>query len=455
MKKLLLFAIMALSINAFAQNKTTDFYFQHHYSISTEYLLGKIHRTECKTSNSHSEMNPGQDIKHQTPQLPSLIQIYDSIYDWQWDNLNLEWKIKSRSINIIYDANNNLTEGIWQDWGGNTWQNSSKYTNTYDVNNNLTSELYQGWNGSDWVDLYKFTYTYDANNNVTSNKYEISNGMALENFRQYTYTYDVNNNRTSGLMQMWNGSTWVNSSLYTYTYDANNYPTVYLLQNWNGNSWENYFQSIYSYDANNILTSLLRQSWNVYIWEDLYLSTFTYDANNNQIKEFIQDWNGNIWKNFWQDTTIYDANNNPINYLSQYWISNSWVNSYQIAFTYDANNFTQSEVLKWWNESGTSIESGDSTYYYFHTVLGLNDWTVQEGNITVYPNPTNGKFTISSNSTISSIEIYNLLGELIRSNFTFNQQTSTEIDLSKESKGLYFAKMKVGTKVYARKIIVQ
>ena len=51
---------------------------------------------------------------------------------------------------------------------------------------------------------------------------------------------------------------------------------------------------------------------------------------------------------------------------------------------------------------------------------------IQEGNITVYPNPSSGKFTISSNNIISSIEIYNLLGEQIYSDFTNNRQTSKE-----------------------------
>jgi hypothetical protein len=121
---------------------------------------------------------------------------------------------------------------------------------------------------------------------------------------------------------------------------------------------------------------------------------------------------------------------------------------------YDANNFLKSNSFKDWNLDGT-ITYGDSTYYYFHTVLGINGLKLQDACITVYPNPTSGKFTISSKNNISSMEIYNLLGELIDSDFNINGKTSNEIDLSSHCKGIYILNIYSGGKIYNCKIVVQ
>jgi hypothetical protein len=61
---------------------------------------------------------------------------------------------------------------------------------------------------------------------------------------------------------------------------------------------------------------------------------------------------------------------------------------------------------------------------------------MQEEGIAVYPNPTSGRFTISSKSGINPAEIYDLQGERIYSDFKCNGRTSDEIDLSSHIKGI-------------------
>jgi len=78
----------------------------------------------------------------------------------------------------------------------------------------------------------------------------------------------------------------------------------------------------------------------------------------------------------------------------------------------------------------------------------------EETKIKVFPNPTNGIVTING-SNLSSIEIYNLIGEKIYNQSNLKQQTSNEIDLSKSQKGIYFVKIYDGIKMYSQKIIVQ
>jgi N-acetylneuraminic acid mutarotase len=60
-------------------------------------------------------------------------------------------------------------------------------------------------------------------------------------------------------------------------------------------------------------------------------------------------------------------------------------------------------------------------------------------NISVYPNPTTGKFSIESSEKLSSIAVMNLLGQSVHSvNSPFAQFS---IDLSDQPKGIYFVEM--------------
>jgi hypothetical protein len=81
---------------------------------------------------------------------------------------------------------------------------------------------------------------------------------------------------------------------------------------------------------------------------------------------------------------------------------------------------------------------------------------INPGNsINIYPDPNNGKFTISSTSEINSIEIYNMQGVRIYSDLQLNQQSSVEIDVSDCAKGIYFIRFSEGPNNYTSKIINQ
>jgi uncharacterized repeat protein (TIGR03803 family) len=75
--------------------------------------------------------------------------------------------------------------------------------------------------------------------------------------------------------------------------------------------------------------------------------------------------------------------------------------------------------------------------YGLNTGVGENNFSPI---ISIYPNPTTGMFTVFSSSLQQSqIEIYNILGKIIyKSTIT---DSKSEIDLTKESKGIYFVKL--------------
>jgi len=88
---------------------------------------------------------------------------------------------------------------------------------------------------------------------------------------------------------------------------------------------------------------------------------------------------------------------------------------------------------------------------------GINEIATNEG-FSIYPNPTNGIFTIQLGikNYESGIRIRNVLGQLIyEENIKTSSGTTTkDIDLSHEPSGIYFLELLVGDKTYNRKIVV-
>jgi hypothetical protein len=96
------------------------------------------------------------------------------------------------------------------------------------------------------------------------------------------------------------------------------------------------------------------------------------------------------------------------------------------------------------------------------TGVGINELENSKSNISVYPNPSNGKCTVQSKSDhgyFGTLAVYNVLGEKI---YTANLSGQSgmdkpfNIDLSTEKKGIYFIEIQSeGQPISRGKIILQ
>ena len=91
-----------------------------------------------------------------------------------------------------------------------------------------------------------------------------------------------------------------------------------------------------------------------------------------------------------------------------------------------------------------------TVFKYQYYVNGIAENNAGAG-FNVYPNPGSGKFLISSNRDISSIEIYNSMGKKVFQ----SKNPHKEIDISNQTKGIYFIKIYNGQTVLAKKIVIQ
>jgi Secretion system C-terminal sorting domain len=415
---------LALSFNAFTQIKRQPSINPVPTSKITEYSQHGVGNEGWRMTGIPSEKNHGKIFERHIPEHDSLIQVYDSIF-YTYFRYNEGFSF-DKLVNIVYDANNNITGVLeFHKTNGSAWDNGTQYAYAYDAGNNLISELDQNQEGGKWVNFYQRIYTYDAKNNLINELDQNRESGKWVNYYMGTYSYDADNNCKSALEQYWRGGKWENSYLGTYTYDGYNNLIYELYHIADGNSWINSSQRTNNFDVNNNMTSTTDQEWYDDTWVNSTLQTYTYDINHNLSVEFYQSWQNGEWSNA-------DRGN---------------------FYSYDENNFLLKETHKQWNADSV-VFLYDLAKYFFHTVYtGISD--IESTNITVYPNPSNGKFIIKSNGGISSIEIYNVTGKRIYSDFKFSKQTSNEIDLSNCTKGIYFLRISAVAGNYTSKIIIQ
>ena len=97
-------------------------------------------------------------------------------------------------------------------------------------------------------------------------------------------------------------------------------------------------------------------------------------------------------------------------------------------------------------------ENADTLTFIYNSTLGIFD-NESINNVAVYPNPTNGDFTINNIAPNSQVSIVNSLGQVVLSK---ESMLSTETFNSQLNPGVYFIRLSEGDKQYAtRKLIIK
>jgi photosystem II stability/assembly factor-like uncharacterized protein len=91
---------------------------------------------------------------------------------------------------------------------------------------------------------------------------------------------------------------------------------------------------------------------------------------------------------------------------------------------------------------------------YQQLTTGINQLSVNNNQLSIYPNPTSGQFAIKSNGNQNGymVEIYNVVGEKIYQSVLSNSQNI--INLSSQPDGMYFVYLKSNEGVEVGKVMV-
>lgn len=116
------------------------------------------------------------------------------------------------------------------------------------------------------------------------------------------------------------------------------------------------------------------------------------------------------------------------------------------------------------NSNGSWFYVTDSyngqTRFYKESGTGVQEYKNNTMNISVYPNPNMGQFTVQSSSVVndpSSVEVYNILGEKVYSNSLAFHNSHLTVDLSNQPNGVYLYRVveKSGGLISEGKVIIQ
>jgi hypothetical protein len=93
----------------------------------------------------------------------------------------------------------------------------------------------------------------------------------------------------------------------------------------------------------------------------------------------------------------------------------------------------------------------DNLYFFRESTAGLNDSAISE--FTYYPNPVNDQLTISAQSNVKDITVFNLLGQVVS-----RQSPNTKdclVDMAAMQTGAYFVQISIGSTVEMVRVLKQ
>ena len=126
-----------------------------------------------------------------------------------------------------------------------------------------------------------------------------------------------------------------------------------------------------------------------------------------------------------------------------------WCLSYPLGLCWAGNHL-------WGLSSHTTSGFGEKRIYEFDSLITSMDRTVPLGNsFSVFPNPATTKISIKSLTKIEKIEIFNLKGKKVLVINDFEQNFSSEINITNFQKGIYFVKIFRIDGAYTDKIVIQ
>ncbi len=104
--------------------------------------------------------------------------------------------------------------------------------------------------------------------------------------------------------------------------------------------------------------------------------------------------------------------------------------------------------------NSNSCVSGNIVTQNVSACTGINGIAVQSSSFGLYPNPSNGDFTVTTPDSFenSTVEVYNGLGQLVSRNKVVN--SITKINIANEANGVYHVRvMQDGKQVYRTKVL--
>lgn len=176
-------------------------------------------------------------------------------------------------------------------------------------------------------------------------------------------------------------------------------------------------------------------------------------------------------------TTLVDAKHNGIGVAPTADVTNNWtvlsntvaggirtITAERNLSTGDSNDYTfnyadTSIDFVWarFSQSSYSLAYHGSTNRGYQldkplTTLGIEDFSLNASS--VYPNPSNGAFTVSSKTALNEINVYSQTGALVKTIKVENSSEKSDVSISGLQSGVYLIELKNDSEKSWKKVIV-
>ena len=139
----------------------------------------------------------------------------------------------------------------------------------------------------------------------------------------------------------------------------------------------------------------------------------------------------------------------------------STTGSWTFSWTAPSSNIGNIRMYACFNavNNNNTNDNGDETYYSTLTLTpsmtGIDEQSIFSSSVNIFPSPSGGEFTISTEGINASkaFTIYNVQGKEVDK--ISSSSESTEVNLSKQPKGLYFIKVSCDKKTAVKKVVIE
>jgi hypothetical protein len=181
-------------------------------------------------------------------------------------------------------------------------------------------------------------------------------------------------------------------------------------------------------------------------------TTYTYGTGGELTETLTQNLINNTWTNRLRITHTYNTTTGMLaDETEEYFDNNAWVMNFRYTYTYNTDG-TLDVILKE-HLDGSTWNGFERTQHFYTTTTGT---TKISGNttFTVYPNPSNGVFTVDAGfDEAVTIVVYNMAGKQVLNQTTTGSQT--QLNLDGVAKGVYMVQLQTNSGMQTGKLIIE
>jgi hypothetical protein len=387
--------------------------------------------------------------------------ILDTIYVVNWDTVDNDWILESKTINTFSESDLVLeSKKYTYNQSKESWNPQEKHVYTYNGSSEIQQIIKYYWdNGlSKYLEYQNIDYNYNGGNvkEKTTSTWQSIDKTWL-NYQKYEFNHDAFGNIISKVfydewdnnsaqwkkesidsikyfnskMEEWQHFKYNNDSAsclpeqkHTFLYD-NNDLTQRLSMKWDNNKWNNQWKDVFAYKNSK------KNQWTVYAWDRIYNNwlrkrKFEYNYNDDQLIDWISyKWNtqANNWTKHWYTNYLY-LDNNEIDEIQFFkWSfdpsvdSSRWFWDEKYDLNYRASTSELKEIVFYEDKTNNQLRYDKKVVYgYLDLDTAFSSLTpnIIDPDIKLYPNPvseSNLFIDIGKQTTITKILVFDYLGK--------------------------------------------